>query len=150
MKNRYPLLAAALTAAMTLTACETEEETRPVTSPPTVPAAETPATAPADGAMAAEGAVTVDAATRTKFTTLMEQVTKHISNREFPAAETGLAEMNQMRDKLDDAMKRQIDTTRAALTAARTAPAAPAGPPPAGPGARAEPGRNDGRATGAA
>ena len=110
--------------------CEREETDPVVTTPPvTPPVVTTPATVPAADADAAdakagEAGVTVDEATRVKFNTLIEQVTRHIRNREFDAAETGLREIEQMRATISEPMKQQIVTTRAALTAARSAPAA--------------------------
>ena len=118
MSKRFSTGAAALTAAFALAACDRDEPVNepapPVVAPATVPVAE-----PADEN------VTVDEATRAKFNTLLEQVTRHIRNREFEAAETGLREMEQMRGTITEPMKQQIVTTRAALTAARAAPAAP-------------------------
>lgn len=111
-----------LLAAVTFAACDRENEVTPVTTPP--PATTTPpATAPAE-TDPAEGTATttVDEATRVKFQTLVEQVTAHIRNREFDAAETGLRELEQMRGTVTEPMKQQIATTRAALTAARAAP----------------------------
>ena len=109
--------------------CEREETDPVVTTPPVTPPvapATAPATTPAGGAdaKAGEAGVTVDEATRVKFNTLIEQVTRHIRNREFDAAETGLREIEQMRATISEPMKQQIVTTRAALTAARSAPAA--------------------------
>lgn len=116
MTIRFPICVAVTAGALMMTGCDREEEVETAPTPP--------ATAPA----ATGDADTVDAETRVKFQTLMEQVTLHIRNREFQAAETGLGQMEQMRDQLDDAMRQQIDTTRAALTAARGAPAAPGTP----------------------
>ena len=109
--------------------CERDEPDPVVTTPPVTPPV-APATAPAADAggadaKAGEAGVTVDEATRVKFNTLIEQVTRHIRNREFDAADTGLREIEQMRATLSEPMKQQITTTRAALTAARAAPAAP-------------------------
>lgn len=109
--------------------CE-REEPDPVVTPPVTPVVPTtvpaPDTQPADAsAGAGAGTVTVDEATKVKFNTLVEQVTQHIRNREFQAAETGLRDLEQMRGTLTEPMKQQITTARAALTAARAAPAAP-------------------------
>lgn len=104
--------------------CDREEAADPVvtTPPPTPP----PVTAPAAPASEADAkAVVVDEVTRVKFKTLLEQVTQHIRNREFDAADTGLRSIEQMRASLDEPMKQQITTTRAALSAARTAPSTP-------------------------
>jgi hypothetical protein len=102
--------------------CDREEAADPVvTTPP-------PTTAPVATAPAGEvdaKAVVVDEATRVKFKTLLEQVTQHIRNREFDAADTGLREIERMRATLDGPMKQQITTTRAALSAARAAPTTP-------------------------
>ena len=105
--------------------CDREEAGDAVVTPPpptTLPVTDRP-TAPAGEADAK--AVVVDEATRVKFKTLLEQVTQHIRNREFDAADSGLRSIEQMRATLDEPMKQQITTTRAALSAARAAPRTP-------------------------
>lgn len=122
-----PRLWAALLAAMVgltvmTTGCEREE---PPAGEPTGVTAEPDAAGEAEPAAVVE----VEEATRVKFNTLIDQVTQHIRSRNFEAAETGLGELSAMRGQLDESMRRQIETTRAALTAARTgAPAAPGAP----------------------
>ena len=120
------LMCVVVLAGVAAAGCE-RDEPGPVVTPPVVVPATTPATAPAGeaDAKAGEAGVTVDEATRVKFNTLIDQVTRHIRNREFDAAETGLREIEQMRATLSEPMKQQIATTRAALTAARAAPATP-------------------------
>lgn len=120
MKARLCCWTLTMVAAVSLGGCDSGED--PVGPPPAAPAT-VPAEVADDADARAGETMEVDEATRVKFNTLVEQVTAHIRNREFDAAETGLGELDKMRGTVDDAMKQQIETARAALTAARAAPA---------------------------
>lgn len=73
--------------------------------------------------------------TQASFDTLVTLTNSHIREGNFEAAETSLREMEQLGPQLTDVMRQQIQTMRAALTAARAggSPGDPAAttPPPA-------------------
>jgi hypothetical protein len=68
---------------------------------------------------ARERETAADVQSDARFDTLIELATTHIENQNFQGAETALRELEAMRGELDESQRQQIETIRAALSAAR-------------------------------
>jgi len=61
--------------------------------------------------------------------TLIEQVNRHIRNKEYDAAETSLSELESMKSSLSQSMQTQITSLRTTLNAARASSTVNTTPP---------------------